>query len=74
LIKELRTEGWGRLLVGLSITTFVILAILLFHAPVAFVLVGAALVSVLVFVNAHSPYGRADVNAQPDIVAEERHD
>jgi chromate transporter len=74
LIKELRAEGWVRLIIGLSITSLVILAILLLQAPVALVLVGAAGFSILVFVNPHPRPGPAKALGEKEKVSEECHD
>jgi chromate transporter len=74
LIKELRTEGLGRLIRGLSITTLVILALLLFQVPVALVMVSAVLLSILVFVNPPPRPGPAQALGEKEKVSEESHD
>lgn len=74
LIKELRAEGLVRLIIGLSITTLVILAILLLQASVALVLVGAALLSIMVFVNPPPRPGPTAANGEQENVSEESHD
>ena len=75
LLKELRAEGWVRLLSGLSISALVILAILLLQAPVALVLVGAALLSIPIFTRPQIRPGPAEeVRAEEENVAKESHD
>jgi chromate transporter len=74
LIKELRADGLVRLITGLSMTALVILAILLFQVPVALVLVGAALLSILLSINPHPRPGPAGANGEKEKVSEESYD
>jgi chromate transporter len=49
LLKELKAEGWLRVIAGLVLILFVALAIILWQVAIPLVLIGAALASILLF-------------------------
>lgn len=51
LLKEIKAEGWPRLLMGLVIPLGALLAIVLFQVAIPLVLVGAALLSMAMFMR-----------------------
>lgn len=71
LLKEIKAEGYLRLSMSLIIVLLVVLAIIFLQIAVAFVLIGAALLGVILFTR---PVPRLLVAVEKQKATEEAHD